>query len=226
MSYERIICMGIKKQTEKEKSGFLDRILTMTGIVLCVILLPVLVINITLIIKSYTNSSEVPDVGGYLPMIVLTDSMYPEIESGDLIICHTLEPEEVQVGDIITFFDPAGNGTSIVTHRVLEIEDLGGSLAFRTKGDANNVADAQSVPEGNLVGIYRTRIPNAGNVAMFMQTTPGLVVCVICPILLLVLYDFIRRRRYEKSHRDDTAALLAELEALKAEKAARQSQDN
>ena len=159
-------------------------------------------------------------------MIVLTDSMYQEIESGDLIICHTLEPEEVQVGDIITFFDPAGNGTSIVTHRVLEIQDLGGSLAFCTKGDANNVADAQSVPEGNLVGIYRTRIPNAGNVAMFMQTTPGLVVCVICPILLLVLYDFIRRRRYEKSHRDDTAALLAELEALKAEKAARQSQDN
>ena len=55
---------------------------------------------------------------------------------------------------------------------------------------------------------------------MFMQTTTGLIVCVVLPVILLVGYDIIRRRAYEKKNRTDTDALLAELEALKAEKAA------
>lgn len=214
--------MEDKKRQEKNEHGVWDRFLTILGTVLCIILIPVLAINITLIVKSYTNSDEVPSIGGYLPLIVLTDSMYPEIQSGDLIICHTLEPEEVQVGDAIAFFDPAGNGTSIVTHRVQEITKEGGELSFITKGDANNVADALPVPADNLVGIYKSRIGGAGNVAMFMQTTPGLIICVVCPILLMILYDFIRRKMYEKNRQDDTDALLAELAQLKAEKAARE----
>lgn len=210
------------RNKHQEKSNMWDKFLTILGSVLCVILIPVLAVNVTLIVKSYTNSDEVPSVGGYLPLIVLTDSMYPEIQSGDLIICHTLEPEEVQVGDVIAFFDPAGNGTSIVTHRVTEVTAEDGELVFKTKGDANNVEDSVPVPSKNLVALYQRRIAGAGNIAMFMQTTPGLIVCVVCPILLIILYDFIRRRMYEKNRQDDTDALLAELAQLKAEKAARQ----
>ena len=152
-------------------------------------------------------------------MIVLTDSMYPEIESGDLIICKQIEPEEVKTGDIICFYDPSGNGTSTVTHRVIEVtKDENGDLAWITKGDANNVEDRAIVPSSKLVGVYSTRIKGAGNIAMFMQTTHGLTICVICPIILLVAYDVIRRRMYEKKNQEDTDALLKELEALRAEK--------
>ena len=54
---------------------------------------------------------------------------------------------------------------------------------------------------------------------MFMQTTPGLIVCVVCPIVLLVGYDVLRRRKYDKVKQQDTAALLAELEELRAKQA-------
>ena len=203
----------------EKQSSTRHKIFTILGTILCIILVPILIINITLIIKSYTNADEVPSVGGYLPLIVLTDSMYPEIESGDLIICHTIEPNEVKEGDVIAFFDPAGNGTSIVTHRVVEIVEENGTYSFRTRGDNNNTEDKDLVPGENLVGIYKSRIGGAGNVALFMQSTTGLIVCVVLPIILLVVYDVIRRRLYEKSKKDDTAALLAELEALRAEKA-------
>lgn len=204
----------------KEKTSTTHKILSVIGVVLCIILIPILIINITLIIKSATNKDEVPSISGYLPMIVLTDSMYPEIKSGDLIICHTIDAEAVRENDVIAFFDPAGNGSSVVTHRVAEIVNKDGKLSFRTKGDNNNTEDKDLVPAENLVGIYKTRIAGAGNIAMFMQTTTGLIVCVILPIILLVGYDIIRRRVYEKKNKTDTDALLAELEALKAEKAA------
>ncbi len=203
----------------KEKTSTAHKILSVIGVVLCIILVPILIINITLIIKSTTNKDEVPSVGGYLPLIVLTDSMYPEIKSGDLIICHTIDAESVQEKDVIAFFDPAGNGSSVVTHRVIEIVREDGKLFFKTKGDYNNVEDKALVPAENLVGVYQTRIAGAGNIAMFMQTTTGLIVCVVLPIILLVGYDIIRRRLYEKKNKTDTDALLAELEALKAEKA-------
>lgn len=203
----------------KEKTSTLHKVLTVIGTVLCVILIPILIINVTLIAKSFINKDEVPNVGGVLPLIVLTDSMQPEIDSGDLIICNTIAAEQVKEKDIISFFDPAGNGTSVVTHRVIEIIEENGELSFRTRGDNNNTEDKELVPAKNLVGIYKTRIPGAGHVAMFMQSTAGLIVCVVLPIILLVGYDIIRRRIYEKGKKDDTEALLAELEALRAEKA-------
>ena len=208
------------KQTDPKQ-----KVLTVIGTVLCIILLPILIINLTLIAKSYLNKDEVPSLGGVFPMIVLTDSMLPEISSGDLIICNTLEPEEVQVGDVISFFDPMGSGSAVVTHRVLEIVEEDGQLSWRTKGDNNNAEDQVLVPEKNLVGIYRSRIPALGNVAMFMQTTPGLILCVVCPVLLMVGYDMLRRNKYEKAKQKDTDALLAELEALRALKAEKENQE-
>ena len=207
--------MSQKERTSDPK----QKVLTAIGTVLCIILLPILIINCTLIVKSYVNSDEVPSVGGIFPMIVLTDSMYPVIQSGDLIICHTAEAAEIESGDVIVFYDPMGNGTTVVTHRVLEVMEENGEISFRTKGDNNNAEDQVAVPGDKLLGTYEKRIPGAGNVAMFMQTTPGLILCCVCPILLLVGYDMLRRRSYDKKKQQDTDALLAELEALRAMKA-------
>lgn len=197
-----------------------QKLLTIIGTILCVILIPILIVNLTLIIKSYTNTDEVPSIGGVAPMIVLTDSMLPEISSGDLIIVSQADPASVKVGDVIAFFDPASKGSSVVTHRVIEIVEKDGVTKWKTRGDNNNTEDRELVPFENLVGIWKgIRIAGAGHVAMFMQTTPGLIVCVGCPLLLLVGYDVLRRKKFEKAQQADTDALLAELEQLRAMKA-------
>lgn len=204
---------------EKQKKSVGHRILTVVGIVLCVILIPMLIINCTLIVKSFAHSDEVPSMFGIAPMIVLTDSMYPDIQSGDLVFCKTIDAKDVKVGDVISFFDPAvSRQQSVVTHRVTAIDPKTGE--FTTKGDANNTEDNMPVPPENVIGIYKTRIAGAGHIAMFMQSSTGFVICVLLPIALLVFYDFLRRKAYEKETAGDTEALKAELEALKAEKAA------
>ena len=213
----------MNKKTKSNHSPS-QTILSVLGTVLCLILAPILILNVSLIIRSFTAPNEVPRVGKWLPLVVMTDSMYPEIHSGDLIICQVKDAEEVQVRDVISFFDPAGNGTSVVTHRVIEIKNEDGRIAFITQGDANNTADDRPVPAEKLVGVYHTRIAGVGNVIMFMQTTQGLLLCVVLPIVLLMGYDMLRRRKFEKTKQQDTDDLLRELEELRAQKA-KQSND-
>jgi signal peptidase len=171
-----------------------------------------------MIARSYMDADNVPQIGGYVPLIVLTDSMYPGIASGDMVICHTADASEVAVGDVIAFYDPSGNGQTIVTHRVIEITSEDGETAFRTQGDANNAADANLVPATNLVGVYKIVIPHLGNIALFMQTSTGIIVCVVIPLFLIVSYDIVRNKKEEKKNAETTEALLAELDELRRTK--------
>ena len=205
---------GEAKQKKKLGAG------EIVGIVLCALLIPILVVNVIMIIQGLARPSKVPSIGGYSPLIVLTDSMYPGIKSGDLIIVKSEDAEDIKVGDVISFFDPDSTGTSVVTHRVVELVTENGVLHFRTKGDANNAEDQTLVPKENLVGIYRSKINGAGNVAMFLQSTKGLIVCIAVPLVLLVGAELLRSRKYEKAKSDDTATLLKELEELRARQAA------
>ena len=207
-------------------SGAAHKAATIIGVILCVLLVPILVVNCILLFKGATNQDEVPNVGGVVPFIVLSDSMYPEIQSGDLIVCRQTDAADVATGDVISFFDPEGNGTSVVTHRVTAIEaDASGQPVFTTKGDANNVEDSTPVTADKVIGTYQLRIPGLGNVAMFMQSTQGLIVCVVVPVALLLAYDIIRRRAYDKESQAETDALKAELEELRAQQGNGDSQD-
>lgn len=207
-------------ENKEKKQGKVGNII---GVVLCVILIPILLANVTMIVKGLINPNKVPSIGGYSPLIVLTDSMFPDIKSGDLIITKAADAKDVKVGDVISFFDPDGSGTSVLTHRVVELVEEDGKLFFRTKGDANNSEDPSLAPAENLIGLYQSKINGAGNVAMFLQSTPGLIVCIGVPLVLLVGFELLRRRNYEKSKNDDTQALLKELEELRAKQAASES---
>lgn len=200
------------RETE-QKSAAMNKILTVVGVILCVILLPVLCINLWLILQNYV-SDDIPNAGGYYPLIVQSGSMEPEIMTGDLIINRTAEMDEIEVGDVISYYE----GRYIITHRVVEeTTDESGKKGFICQGDANNTADETVVTEENLAGIYLRRIPGLGDVAMFMQTTKGLVVCVICPAALLLFYDMIRRRRIEKEEEEETEELRKEIARLREE---------
>lgn len=232
---KKVVETEAKENTsEKEPAKKSNKALTIVGIILCVIMLPILIVNVTMIIKSYTNPEKYPTFAGYTMMIVLSPSMEDTIMTGDLIVVKTAEPDDIkgesatgaQDGDIISFFDPDSEKQSVLTHRCVEVTtDKDGKLAFKTKGDNNVSEDMSLAPADNLIGTYITRVPGAGNVAMWLQTTPGLIVCVAVPIVLLVAYDLIMKKRYDKTKKKDTDALLAELEALRAQQAESENQE-
>ena len=202
------------KKLESEKA---QKILTIAGCILCAILIPILIVNTTLLIKSIVNKDEVPTFGGRVPLIVLSDSMYPDIKAGDLIITKVADASEVNIDDVISFYDPASKNSAIVTHKVVDIFEREGKIYFKTKGVNNNIEDRYAVEGDQVIGIYTgTRFGGIGSLAIFMQSTWGLLVCVILPICLFVGYDFLRRRSLDVDKSDEVAKLRAELAALKA----------
>jgi signal peptidase len=166
---------------------------------LCVFFAIILLVNTTLIVQTVLNEDELPDVFGYFPMVVLSESMIPKIQAGDLVLYEKKSPNQVDVGDIIVFYDPADtNHLSLVTHRIMEVEDENGSLTYITKGDANNVEDQYPVPESEMIGIYKARIPKLGNAILFLQTTKGMLICIVIPLCLLFALDSFGRGRTPK----------------------------
>ena len=212
----------VKKRT-KESEDKSQRIKSVIGIILCVILIPILVMNCVLIARFYLNPGTIPGIGGKFPLIVMSDSMYPVFQTGDLLICHSVDTADLEKGDIIIYYVrdediESETGFIVVAHRITKIKEKDGKRIFTTMGDANASEDPSKVPEEDVIGIYQTHIKGLRRVAMFMQTTPGLIVCVVLPAALLIGIDLLRRRRYEKHAEADTAELMAELEELRAQK--------
>ena len=128
---------------------------------------------------------------GYHVLIVQSGSMEPSYHVGALVYVKPTDPETLQVGDVITFEMSDGiRGT----HRIIEVLHENGSIAFRTKGDANEVADTAAVTPDDIIGKVRYTIPELGFLVTYIQKPPGIymAVCVVSVLLLLtILPDII-----------------------------------
>ena len=194
-----------------QKRSASSMIMTVVGIILCVILVPILVLNLTLIVKSFVYPNKVPSFLGYKPFIVLSGSMVPEFYSGDLALVKEVDVNALKAQDIIAF----KIDDSVVTHKIVEISNEKGIRNYITRGVANNVDDNFIITDEMVEGKYLLHIPKIGNLAMFMQTPIGLIIFVALPLLLFILYDVLRRQRFDSKHNKITAELEAEIERLR-----------
>ncbi|MEM2427028.1 MAG: signal peptidase I [Candidatus Hadarchaeales archaeon] len=89
---------------------------------------------------------------------VLSGSMSPSLEVGDVAVVREVSPSSVRPGDVIQF----ARGGEAVIHRVVEVRQEGGSWSFITKGDANSSPDPTPVSSSQLMGKVIMRIPKVG----------------------------------------------------------------
>jgi signal peptidase I len=103
-----------------------------------------------------------PVLGFYRTVTVLTGSMRPTFNPGDMIVVSPEPMARLRVGDVITFRIPI-DGKPVETHRVVSITHAGSQPIVQTKGDANNTIDPWHAElHGNTVWRLRLRIPGAG----------------------------------------------------------------
>ena len=86
---------------------------------------------------------------GIRPMVVTTDSMVPTLSVGEIIIGISVEPEEIQVGDIVAYRAEEKNLwlQPVIVHRIIEVTDEG----FIFQGDNNPEPDNAIVTKEQIL---------------------------------------------------------------------------
>ena len=173
------------KDTEaeiKEKKEDSLNIKKIINVIIIIVMSIILIYNITIIIKSYKNKNETPSFLGIKTYVILSGSMEPELNIGDVIISKKVEESELHEGDIISF--RANN--SIVTHRIIGINESEGKKNYTTKGDNNNTEDLEKVTFDKIEGRFVCKIPKIGNITFFLRNKVVLIIAFL--LILLLIY--------------------------------------
>lgn len=190
-------------------------------IVACVILVPILIINLSIMFQAKTNEDVVPSIFGYKPFMVLSGSMETEIRKGDLIITKIVDPSALQKDDVIAFRDVEG---TVTTHRIIDIVVKDGKTYFVTKGDNNSSQDLNLVEFEDVEGIYVGRIPGIGSIMKSLSEPVTIVIVLLVITLAFVIGFTISNKKQRELERQEfleykrQKELEAQLEKEKQEK--------
>ncbi|MBN2169237.1 MAG: signal peptidase I [Actinobacteria bacterium] len=120
---------------------------------------------------------------------IASDSMLPSIKTGDAVLIKDIDARNVNVGEVIIFFDPVNRGT-LVIHRVVDKNFVGDTPVYTTKGDNNPVADPVGITPTMIVGTPSRNIPGFGSMLNFLTTSKGYMRLVVIPGALSFIIAF------------------------------------
>lgn len=184
-------------------------------------------------------------VFGFKAFIVLSDSMSKtDFSAGDLVLVKEVDPATLKEGDIIAYTSQnTSNYGETVTHKIRSLTtDATGEPGFITYGTTTDTDDETVVTYPFVIGKYQSHLPKVGLFFQFLKTTPGYIVCILIPFLVLILIQGINCiklfRRYKReqmaemdaerakieAERAESMKMMAELQALKAQLTEQQSQ--
>jgi signal peptidase len=132
-----------------------------------------------------------PSALGLNSFSILSGSMEPTLNVGDLVVDRRIQPLDVRPGDIVTFRDP-DDDTRLLTHRVLQYRVSGSRAYIVTKGDANHGVERWSIRLDGGLGRVEFRIPKLGYAVTRMGGRMGRLVLIAVPALLLGLFELKR----------------------------------
>ena len=160
---------------------------------------------------------------GYKAFIVLSDSMSKtDFGAGDLVLVKAVDPATLKEGDIIAYTSQnSANYGETVTHKIRKITtDANGDPGFVTYGTTTDTDDETIVTYPYVLGKYEKHIPKVGMFFQFLKTTPGYIVCILIPFLLLILSEGIRCIRLFRNYKaEQQAELQAERDKIEEERA-------
>ena len=182
----------MKNATEKEKKP-----VSRKKIIIAIVLISIAFFGSFLVyfILQISFNTESPIV------VVISDSMEPQIHRGDLWFVMGIKPEDIKNGTIedkdgdIIVFNAQGLWPTApiepIVHRVIDKYQIGDTWYFRTKGDANPIPDHAPVPETRIIGVVVGGIPYIGLVKIFL-TESGLLIPLLVVISALLILSIVR----------------------------------
>lgn len=183
---------------------------------------------VVLLRTVFTPAGEIPSLGNYSFMRTLTGSMEPAIPVHSFIVTEAVDPESLQVGDIITFRSTESKlEGALNTHRITSVYEEGGQLMFHTKGDANAVEDSEPVSSINVVGKVVFISAALGTVVSLFSNPLVFFPFVVVPLVLLLGFELVKlvKSTKEVARAEDEAALRAAVEQMRRKRAAEKDKE-
>lgn len=160
----------------------------------------ILLLEILLILQIVFSKEKVPTIFGYKPVIVLTDIMEDEIGYGDLILIKETDTNTLEKGDIITYW--YGSNT-LITDRIVDIEDSSQETFYITKGDNNENIDNYETASGQVEGKYQFSIKGLGNILIYLSDIKNIfkliTITIVFGIIWIAVGDLLERRKRYKA---------------------------
>lgn len=191
----------------------------------------VLIMIFTIVSMATLNKND-RNLFGFKFLIVQSDSMSPSeknadddvhFRAGDIIIIKDVENAwALQPGDVISFTSFSEvSYMETVTHMIYEVkkDNNGKVVGYVTYGTNTGAIDEAVVEPEYILGKYTGKLPGVGHFFAFVKSTPGYIVCILVPFLLLILYHGIDViRLFKKYKKEQNAALEAEKAEIAEEK--------
>ena len=160
---------------------------------------------------------------GFKAFIVLSDSMKAtDFDAGDLVLVKEVDPKILNEGDIISYTSQnTSNYGETVTHKIRRLTtDANGNPGFVTYGTTTNTDDETVVTYPYILGKYSCHIPKIGLFFQFLKSTPGYIICILIPFLILILIEGLRCVKLFRIYKNEQMqALYAEREKIEKERA-------
>lgn len=136
------------------------------------------------------SSHNKKSVFGIKIFTVITGSMIPVYDIGDILIVKDVQPEEIKVDDDIVYIGEKGTyRNKTITHRVQEIkQNEDGNYSIITRGVANFARD----PEINQTQVLGKVIGQVSIFSLILKLITNIYVLIMIPVVILV-YKNIKR---------------------------------
>ncbi|MHC1611418.1 MAG: signal peptidase I [Candidatus Methanospirareceae archaeon] len=140
--------------------------------------------------------------------VIVSDSMKPTLERGDVAFIHKVDPGTIKVGDVVAVWVPTKYRNEYkypprIIHRVTEIKEIRGVTYIETKGDNSDKEDIFRTPLRNVIGVYSGfKIPYIGLIFLFARSTIGMIYFAIVAITLFLLKYVPYRVNREKEREE------------------------
>ena len=139
------------------------------------------------VLFSLLVASLLPAAFGWHPTVVLTGSMRPTLQPGDVIVARPVRPDQLRPGQVLLVEDP-DRPDRLRLHRLVRFDD-NGSLVLR--GDANPGTDSSPIAPAAVHGVGVLRVPDIGLPVLWAHQNRwrplGGLFMLLCGLVLLAL---------------------------------------
>lgn len=156
------------------------------------VILFLIVASVLFVVILQRASNNAIALGGVRVFIIISESMIPKYNIGDVLVVKSIEPQNIKVGDDIAYIGQESTfNQKIVTHQVIKIDYENGEYIFHTKGIANILEDPL-VHQNQVFGKVVYKIWILSLISKILSNVYVVFFGIFVPIVILIFWTILK----------------------------------